>query len=85
MDHLQGVNQRWFGIHCSRTHTAEGYPVTPLLEALDQCQTDLVLQLDSDLMLCPLLESPSAGVLIALCTLFQLVLNPNMIMHSKVY
>lgn len=58
---LQEVNLRWFGISSRHPHSAEGAPVTPLLEALDQCQNEYVLQLDCDLMLSTLTGTQIAG------------------------
>lgn len=55
LTHLNAHRRRWFGLAgCRRSHTAEGVPTTPTLQALERMQQvhgcEVVLQCDCDLV-----------------------------------
>lgn len=45
------VNERWFGIPSTETHTVGGVPLVPQLWAFEQVQTRYVLQCDVDVLI----------------------------------
>lgn len=45
------VNERWFGVRSSCTHSSQGAPVTPQLYLFEQTKGDYVLQMDSDVLI----------------------------------
>ncbi len=48
---IGAVLQRWFGVVATNSHTASGQPVFATLWGLEQCESDYILQLDSDLLI----------------------------------
>jgi hypothetical protein len=49
-DTLRGVAERWFRCHTAEPYSARGEPTLASLWALDQCETNRVLQTDSDIV-----------------------------------
>lgn len=45
------LNRRWFGLDVPGTHTRAGVPVAATLAGFEACVCDLILQVDSDLMI----------------------------------
>ena len=48
---IGAVLQRGFGVLATDSHTASGQPVFATLWGLEQCESDYILQLDSDLLI----------------------------------
>ena len=48
---LRSVSRRWFAIDSTESHGHEREPTLSSLWALDQCSTELVLQVDSDILI----------------------------------
>ena len=47
---VREINQRWFNVESSHTHSIDGVPVTPQIWAFDQMPTRYVLQADIDVL-----------------------------------
>lgn len=48
---IQSINQKWFGLNTTTTHTIQKVPVTAQLYAFEKTKNDLVLQVDCDAMI----------------------------------
>ena len=49
-DVLRAISRRWFGLETPEPFSLKGEPTLATLYGFDQCATDLVLQVDSDVM-----------------------------------
>lgn len=47
----QAINEKWFGLKTTATHTIKKVPVTSQLFAFEQAKNDFVLQMDCDVMI----------------------------------
>jgi hypothetical protein len=50
-DEISNVNERWFGISSTATHSVKGAPIVPQLYAFEQAKGEYIFQMDSDVMI----------------------------------
>ncbi len=48
---IRAALKRWFGVDATASHTASGQPVFAALWGFEQCESEYVLQMDSDLLI----------------------------------
>lgn len=52
IEQIKGVNSRWFGVDSVATHAANGQATIAFLAAVESCTSELIVQVDADIMIC---------------------------------
>ena len=48
---IRNLNQRWFGMDTTATHSMNGAPLVAPLNGIDHCSSEYILQIDSDVLI----------------------------------
>ncbi|BAI61024.1 hypothetical protein MCP_0952 [Methanocella paludicola SANAE] len=50
-EQIRKINQRWFNLECSNSHSIQNIPITPQIYAFELARGDYILQADCDVMI----------------------------------